>query len=268
LLWGFGGIIDLHPFSKAHLAVLYEDSVFSRALHWAPRRAAERITQLLNLKTGCVAGFRVRAHWRKRLLPFGRVKNIGRDAITVESAADLQLPAALPALAMLAVTKYRWDQCEVVTESGLRLGTTSWRQLWYNRTNGSVELAIETFNQSLINTLLDWAIELASVSQPLDDWIARPGELSVRVPLRAIRSASRSMIVLSAEGETQFQEAVQAQARQTRESINSSYGKLKNLMSRRERGSSRPPSEPGLGASVTSPHPPVGGRKSVGTGND
>src|ERR1700720_3953395 len=89
-----------------------------------------RVTDvILDLQTGCAAGFRARVYWRKRLLPFARVKSIGRDAITVESAADLQLPAALPALALLAGTKYRWDQCEVVTESGLRLGTTSWRHL-------------------------------------------------------------------------------------------------------------------------------------------
>jgi uncharacterized protein YrrD len=207
---------------------------------------------ILNLQTGCVAGFRVRARWRKRLLPFGRVKSIGRDAITVESADELRLPAALPELDMLAVAKYRWDECEVVTEGGLRLGTTSWRDLWYNRTTGSVELAVESSYQSLINSLLAWAIELASVCQPLDDWIDRPGHLSVRVPLRTIRSASRGMIVISAEGGTQFQEAVQAQARLIRESISTSYGKLKTLRSWRPRGSSGPSANPGLGASVTS----------------
>jgi uncharacterized protein YrrD len=212
---------------------------------------------ILNLQTGCVAGFRVRARWRKWLLPFGRVKSIGRDAITVESVDELQLPAALPELAMLAVAKYRWDECEVVTESGLRLGTTSWRELWYNRTNGSVELAVESSYQSLINNLLGWVNELASVCQPLDDWIDRPGQVSVRVPLRTIRSASRGMIVINAEGETKFQEAVQAQARLIRESINSSYGKLKTLRSWRLRGSSGPPAGLGLGASAASLDPPM-----------
>jgi hypothetical protein len=205
---------------------------------------------ILNLQTGCVAGFRVRARWRKRLLPFGRIKSIGRDAITVESGEELQLPAALPELAMLAVAKYRWDECEVVTEGGLRLGTTSWRDLWYNRTTGSVELPVESSHQSLINTFLAWAIELASVCQPLDDWIDCPSRLSVRVPLSTVRSASRGMIVINAEGETRFQEAVQAQARLIRERISSSYGKLKALRSWRLRGFSGPPAGPGLGASV------------------
>ena len=216
---------------------------------------------ILNLQTGCVAGFWVRAGWRKRLLPFGRVKSIGRDSITVESGDELRLPVALPELAMLAAAKYRWDRCEVVTESGLRLGTTSWRELWYNRTNGSVELAVESSHQSLINTFLTWVIELASVCQPLDDWIDCPSHLSVRVPLSTIRSASRGMVVVNAEGETKFQEAVQAQARQIRESINRSYGKLKTLRSWRLRGSFGPPPEAGLGAPVATLAPPMAAGK-------
>jgi len=242
LAWrNWGQPVVLGPFASR--AALLNESIQVVGLREG-KRVGRVVDVILDLQTGRVAGFRARAHWRKRLLPFARIKSIGRDAITVESAADLQLPAALPELAVLAGTKYRWEQCEVVTEGGLRLGTTSWRHLWYHRTDGSVELAIESSHQSLINTLLAWAIELTSMFQPLGAWIVRPGQLAARVPLRTVRSASRRMIILSAEGETQFQEAAQAQARQTRETINSSYGKLKDLMSWRERRSSRPPSEP------------------------
>jgi len=198
---------------------------------------------ILNLQTGCVAGFRVRAHWRKWVLPFERVKSIGREAITVESADDLQQPDSLPALTALAATKYRWDNCEVMTETGLRLGTTSWRELWYNRTEGSVDLAIQTSHHSLINTLLAWAIELASVWQPLDNWIDSPSKLHVRVPLRALRSASRKMVILNREGETAFQQAVQAQATQIRESLNRFHGTLNTLLRWRERRFPAPPAD-------------------------
>jgi sporulation protein YlmC with PRC-barrel domain len=214
---------------------------------------------ILDLQTGRVVGFRLRTHWRKRLLPFGRVKSIGPDAITVESADELQLPESLPALAALAGTKYRWERCEVVTENGLRLGTTSWRHLWYNRIDGTAELAVESFQQSLLNNLLSWAIELASMSLPLGDWIDRPGRLSVRVPLRTVRTATRRMTILNAEGETQFQEGLQAQARLTRESIDRSHGKLKEHLRWRWRGSFGPPPESGLSASVTSPLVPKAG---------
>ncbi len=196
---------------------------------------------ILNLQTGCVAGFRVRAHWRKWVLPFERVKSIGPDAITVESADDLHQPASLPALAALAATKYRWDDCEVMTETGLRLGTTSWRELWYHRTDGSVDLAIQTSHQSLINTLLGWAIELVSVWEPLDDWIDAPSQLHVRLPVRLICSASRKMVILNREGETQFQQAVQAQATQIRGSLNRFHGTLNTLLRWRERRFPAPP---------------------------
>ncbi len=216
---------------------------------------------ILDLQTGCVAGFRVRARWHKRLLPFERVKSIGRDAITVESAAELQVPDTLPALAALANSKYRWEECEVVTEAGSKLGTASWPDLWYNRLDGVVELAIETSHHSMMNGLLSWAIELASVFQPIDDWIGQPAKLSVRAPLRAFRAASRRMIILSTEGEAQFQSAMQTQARQTRESVDNFLGKLKDFMNRRWRGCPRPSPSPGLSASAAAPQSSGADRK-------
>jgi sporulation protein YlmC with PRC-barrel domain len=196
---------------------------------------------ILDLQTGCVAGFRVRAHWHTWLLPFAKVKNIGRDAVIVESAADLQRPAALPALATLAETKYRWESCEVVTDSGTRLGTTSWTRLWYNRTDGSVEVGIKSADESPISALLNWAIELASVSvlEPLSDWIECPAELSARVPLRTVRSANRKLVILNAEGEKQFKEVVQTLAQERRESIRSSFDKLKERMPWREKSNAK-----------------------------
>jgi sporulation protein YlmC with PRC-barrel domain len=187
---------------------------------------------ILDLSTGCVAGFRVRASWRKRLLPFDKVKGIGRDAITVESAADLLAPDPTLALARLATNKHRWQQSEVVTEGGSRLGTTSWRRLWYDRTNGAVELSVETSYHSLVNALLAIVIELASVFQPVSNWVSHPGRFSVRVPLRMVRSANRKMVILNAEGEARFHEAIQAEASRTREGINASYHKLRNFVQR------------------------------------
>jgi uncharacterized protein YrrD len=190
---------------------------------------------ILDLSTGCVTGFRVRSHWQKRLLPFNKVKSIGRDAIIVESAADLLTPETAPLLATQAANKYRWEQSEVVTEGGSRLGTTSWRQLWYDRTKGSVELCIETSYHSLANALLAIVLELATIFEPLEDWLPHPGRFSIRVPLRAVRSANRKLLVVAAEGEARFHEAIQAQASQTREGVNKSYNKLRNLLQRRER---------------------------------
>jgi hypothetical protein len=142
-----------------------------------------------------------------------------------------------------------------MTESGLRLGTTSWRELWYHRTNGSVDLSIQTSHQSLINTLLGWAIELASVWQPLDDWIDFSSQLHVRVPLRTIRSARRKMVILSPEGNTLFQQAVQAQANQIRESLNRFHGTLNTLLRWRERRFPSPPAD-------SSPPRPQGAKQS------
>lgn len=205
-------------------------------------REARRIGRvndvILNLETGRVAGFRV-GFWRKRLLPFSRVKNIGRDVITVDSADDLRLPAEEPILDRLAAAKYRWHECEVVAESGLRLGTTSWRQLWYHRTDGNVELNIESSPHSPIDILLAWAIELASLPQPLDDWIGRPGRLSARIPLPMVRSTSRAMVILNSQGEALFHQAMLDEARRTRESIDRSLAKVKFLARWRKRESPR-----------------------------
>jgi len=189
---------------------------------------------IIDLSTGCVAGFRVRAQWRKRLLPFDNVKNIGRDAITVESTADLLTVEPTLPLAMLAANKYRWQQSEVVSEDGSRLGSTSWRRLWYDRTNGSVELSVETSYHSLANALVGIVIEMASIFQPVANWVPHPGRFSIRVPLRSVRSANRKMVILTAEGAARFQEAIQAQASRTREGINESYNKVRNLVQRRE----------------------------------
>jgi len=191
---------------------------------------------ILDLQTGRVAGFLIRANWRTRLLEFGKVKSAGRDAVIVESAADLHLPVESPALAALAETKYRWESCEVVTETGLRLGTTCWRKLWYHRTDGSVEVEIKSSDQSPINTLLGWAIELVSVSalEPFEDWLEFPGELSARVPLRTVRSANRKLVIVNAEGESQFREAVQIQARETRQGISRSFDKFKDRFRKRK----------------------------------
>lgn len=189
---------------------------------------------ILDLGTGSVAGFRVRAHWQQQLLPFDKVKSIGRDAITVESAADLLTPQPTLLLAKLAANKYRWQQSQVVTQGGTRLGSTSWRQLWYERTNGTVELSVETSYQSLVNALLGVLIQVASIFQPVANWLPHPHRFSIRVPLSTVRSASRKMVVLSPEGEARFYEAMQAQASQTREGLNESYNRLRNLVRRDE----------------------------------
>jgi hypothetical protein len=48
-----------------------------------------------------------------------------------------------------------------LAKSGLRLGTTSWRELWYNRTDGSVELAV--VQRNLFGLTISWATNTPAV---------------------------------------------------------------------------------------------------------
>ena len=188
---------------------------------------------ILDLSSGRIAGFRAKSGpFTHRILPFDRVKAIGPDAITVESAASLLDPEATPALLALARKKYRNEDCRVMTESGTQIGDLSWRHLRFDAVTGEAQIVLKFPSSSFTTYLIDLLFDVVSILEPLEMWSDNPWRLELRLPLNAVLNANLSLVIVSAQAEADCKEQQQAMVSKQRERLKQSRDRFRLSMLR------------------------------------
>ncbi|MCS6862019.1 MAG: PRC-barrel domain-containing protein [Abditibacteriales bacterium] len=184
---------------------------------------------ILDMKSRSVVGFRARGRffWHRRYLPFERVRGVGRDVITVDSASALLTAGEAPALAELARAKYLREDCEVVTEGGTKIGKMSWRNLWFDRETGQAAFILKAARVPIVSHVMDAASEVVSAVEPAGEWTPAPWGLEVRLPLTTVINTSRHLVIVNAEAESLVQQQAQEQMARTKEQAAQVWEKVK-----------------------------------------